>query len=108
MVSSIEGESWCAVTAIFAGYGDYQCNDIAIVKTGVISVEQLKTQMILFSHGALINPHLPSQLTHFAPIILKKRIRDDDLLNPRCIFLSQDVSQIKHHFTGQYKMDLIN
>ncbi len=72
VLSSVEGESWCAVTAIFPGYGDDQCNDIAIVKAGAISVVQLKTPMVLFSHGALINPHLPSQLT---PIILKKQIR---------------------------------
>jgi hypothetical protein len=56
----------------FPGYRDYQCNDIAIVKAGAISVEQLKISMVLFSHGALINPYIPSQLTHFAPIILKK------------------------------------
>jgi hypothetical protein len=61
-VSSVEGESWCAVTALFPGYGDCQCNDIAIVKAGVISVEQLKTSMILLSHGALINPHVLAQL----------------------------------------------
>jgi len=106
VVSSVEGESWCAVTAIFPGYGDYQCNDIAIVKAGVISVEQLKTPMILFSHGALINPYIPSQLTHFAPIILKKQIRDEDLLNQCCIFLSPDVNHIKHHSIGQYNMDI--
>jgi hypothetical protein len=63
VVSSVEGESWCAVPAIFPGYGDYQCSDIAIVKAEVI--KQLKTPIVLFSHGALINPHLPSQLTHF-------------------------------------------
>jgi hypothetical protein len=106
VVSSVEGESWCVVTAIFPCYGDYQCNDIAIVKAGVISVEQLKTPMVLFSHGALINPYLPSQLTHFAPIILTKQIRDEDLLNQCCIFLSPDVNHINYYSTGQYNMDI--
>jgi hypothetical protein len=68
-----EGESWCAVSAIFFCYGDYQCNDIAIVKAGVISAKQLKTPMVLFSNGALINPHLPNQLTHFAQSYCKSK-----------------------------------
>jgi hypothetical protein len=82
---AVEGESWCAVTAIFPGYGDSQCNDIAIVNAGVISAEQLKTSMILLSHGALINPHVIAQLTHFAPVTLSTEIRAEDLLNQFCI-----------------------
>jgi len=105
VVSSVEGESWCAVTAIFPGYGDCQCNDIAVVKAGVISVEQLKTSMILLSHGALINPHVLAQLTHFAPVTLSTEIKDEDLLNQCCICLSPDVSHIKDHPSGQNAMD---
>jgi hypothetical protein len=55
VVSSVEGKSWCAVDVIFPGDGDCQCNVIAVVKAGVnreMSVEQLKTPMFLFSHGA--------------------------------------------------------
>ncbi len=66
VVLSVEGESCCAVNVIFPGYGDCHCNDIAVVKAEVISVEQLKTSMILLSHGVLMNPHVLAQLTHFA------------------------------------------
>jgi hypothetical protein len=106
VVSSVEGESWCAVTAIFPGYGDCQCNDIAVVKVGVISVEQIKTFMILLSHGALINPHVLAQLTYFAPVTLSTEIRAEDLLNQCYICLSPDVGHIKNHSSEQNAMDI--
>jgi hypothetical protein len=105
-MSSVEGDSWCAVTTIFPGYGDCQCNDIAVVEAGVISVEQLKTSMILLSHGALINSHVIAQLTHFAPVTLSTEIRAEDLLNQCCICLSPDVSNVKNHASRQNAMDI--
>ncbi len=107
-MSSVEGESWCAVTAIFPGYGYCQCNDIAVVKAGVVSVEQLKTSMILLSHDALINPLVLAQWTHFAPVTLSNEIRAKNLLNQCCICLSPDVSHIKNHSShgGQNAMDI--
>ncbi len=105
-MSSVEGESLCAVTAIFPGYGDCQCNYIAIAKAGVISVEQLKTSMILLSNGAFINPHVIAQSTHFAPVTLSTEIRAEDLLNQCCICLSPDVSHIKNHSSRQNAMDI--
>ncbi len=81
VVFSVASESWCVVTAIFPGYGDCQCNDFAVVDAGLISVEHLKTSVILLSHGALINPHVLAQLTHFAAVMLSIEIRAEDLLN---------------------------
>ncbi len=65
IVSTVSGESWSAVTAIFPCYkGCAKDTKLSILEAGVITMEQLKTSMILFSHGALVNPHvLGRQLT---------------------------------------------
>ncbi len=101
VVSSVEGETWCAVTAILPDYGDYQCNNIAIVKAGVINGLQIRSLMVLFPHCALINPHLPSQLPNFTPIMSKKQMRDEDLLDQ-----SPDVNHNKHHSNAQYHVNI--
>ena len=49
VVSSVEGETWCAVTAIFPCYEDCQHdNELAAVKAGVITIEQLEKPTVLF------------------------------------------------------------
>ncbi len=66
---------WCAVTAIFPCYENCQHdNELAVVKAGVITIEQLKKPMVLFSHGGLIDPYvMGQQLTHFAPVTLSEK-----------------------------------
>ena len=108
VVSSVDGETWCAVTAIFPCYENCQHDkEPAVVKAGVITIEQLKSPMILFSHGGLINPHvLGRQLTHFAPVTVADKIQNKDLLDQCCIHLSPDVDFNKENSSLCHSMNL--
>ena len=108
VVSSVEGETWCAVTAIFPCYENCQHdNELAVVKAGVITIEQLEKPMVLFSHGGLINPYVMGrQLTHFAPVTLSNKIRDEDMLDQCCILLSPDAEFNKKNSSLYRSMNL--
>jgi hypothetical protein len=55
---------------------------IRVVKAGVITSEQSKSPMQLFSLGCVINSHvMGDQHPHFAPVMLKLQISDEEKLN---------------------------
>ena len=59
VVSSIRGEAVCTVTAICPCYNRQdQSAMIEVGKSGDITNEQLKSPMLLFSHGGVTNPHV--------------------------------------------------
>ncbi len=63
-----------------------------LVKAGALTLDQLKTPMLVFSHGGILNPHvMGQQLTHFAPVTVPDQISDKDMLNQCCILLTPDV-----------------
>ncbi len=86
--------SWCAVTGIFPCYSTGE-NGIAVLKAGKISEDQISRPMMLFSNGALINPNVIPQLSHFATVWIKKEIQTEDILNQTCILCSPDAEFIK-------------
>ena len=108
IVSTVSGESWSAVTAIFPCYkGCAKDTKLSILKAGVITMEQLKTPMILFSHGALVNPHvLGRQLTHFAPVTVPDEVQEKDLLNQCCIFLDPNSELNSEQSRLQHSMEI--
>ena len=73
----------CAVTAIFSIYDlKGESATINVVKAVVTTNEQLKSSMMLFSHGGVINPHvMGNQLSHFAPVMLKREVSDEETLD---------------------------
>jgi hypothetical protein len=87
VVSTVDGETTYAVTAIFPCY-EHCSNNLKFLKAGVITLEELATPLMLFSHGGLINPHvLGPKLTHFAPIYIKSEVEAEDRLNQCLIVL---------------------
>jgi hypothetical protein len=78
VVSQVDCASWCAVTGIFSCYSTGE-NGIAVLKAGKISEDQISRPMMLFSNGALINPNVIPQLSHFAPVWIKKEIQTEDI-----------------------------
>jgi hypothetical protein len=78
VVSQVDGASWCAVTGIFPCYST-GANGLAVLKAGKISEDQISRPMMLFSNGALINPNVIPQLSHFAPVWIKKEIQTEDI-----------------------------
>ena len=108
IVSTVSGESWSAVTAIYPCYkGCAKDTKLSILKAGVITMEQLKTSMILFSHGALVNPHvLGRQLTHVAPATVPDEVQEKDLLNQCCIFLDQNSELNSEQSRLQHSMEI--
>ena len=69
------------------------------VKAGVLTLDQLKSNMLVFSHGgSILNPHVMGrQLTHFAPVSVSDQICDEDVLNQCCIFLLPDAEFSKEN-----------
>ena len=57
VVSTVYGETTCAVTAIFPCY-ERCSNNLKFLKAGVITLEELATPLMLFLHGGLINPYV--------------------------------------------------
>ena len=87
VVSTVYGETTCAVTAIFPCY-ERCANNLKFLKAGVITLEEFATPLMLFLHCGLINPYvLESKLTHFAPIHIKTEMEPEDLLNQCLIVL---------------------
>jgi hypothetical protein len=70
IVSSVNGDACCAITAMFLGYAHLESNQakkIKSVKARVVTKEQLKRPIALFSHGGFTNPDMfCAQLTHCA------------------------------------------
>jgi hypothetical protein len=51
-----EGEALCAVTGLFPCYkGGQPHTNLVCVKAGVLNLDQLKTNMLVFSHGSILN-----------------------------------------------------
>jgi hypothetical protein len=112
VVSSVEGEAWCAVTGLFSCYEDCQPNtNLVFVKAGVLTLNQLKTNMLVFSHGGIepgiLNPHVMGrQLTHFAPATVSDQICDEDVLNQCCILRTPCAEFSKENSSLYHSMDL--
>ena len=107
VVSQVDGQSFCCVTGIVPCYQQALTTNIAIVKAGQIRLDQLQSEMILFSHGAVFNPHvMGSQLTHFSPVFLQSEpIRDEDLLDQCCIMLATDHKYFSQHCLPKNSME---
>lgn len=106
VVSTVNGETTCAVTAIFPCY-EKCSNELTILKAGMITVEQIATPMMLFSHGGLINPHvIGKQLTHFAPVKIKTELCTEDLLNQCCIILEPSPEYHKENSNFMHSMEI--
>ena len=59
VVSAVRDESWSAITAVIPCYDKCSVDTkLSILQAGVITTEQLKSSIILFSNGALVNPHV--------------------------------------------------
>ncbi len=108
VVSSVEKEAWCAVTRLFPCYEECQPNtNLVFVKAGALTFDQLKTPMLVFSHGGKLNPHVMGrQLTHFAPVTVPDQISDEDMLNQCCILLTPDVEFSKDNSSLHHSMNL--
>ena len=59
VISTVNGEATCAVTAMFPchGYVNWS-NELKILKAVMIIFEQIETPMTFFSHGGFINHHV--------------------------------------------------
>jgi hypothetical protein len=108
IVFTVSGESCSAVTAISPCYkGCAKDTKLSILKTGAITMEQLKTSVILFPNGALVNPHvLGRQLTHFAPVTVPDEVQEKDLLNQCCIFLDPNSNLNSEQSGLQHSMEI--
>ncbi len=80
-VSSVEGEACFAVTGLFPCHEECQpYTNLVFVKSGALILDQLKTPMLVFSHGGIVNPHVMGrQMTHFAPVTVPDQISDEDI-----------------------------
>jgi hypothetical protein len=77
------------------------------VKAGVLTLDQLKTNMLVFSHGSILNPHVMGrQLTHFAPVIVSDQICGEDVLSQCCILLTPDAEFSKENYSLYHSMNL--
>jgi hypothetical protein len=106
LVSQVDGTSWCAVTGLFPSFHTGETT-ITVLKAGQVSQEQLRSQMVLFSHGGLMNPHIMGrQLTHFSPVFQSSgEVRKEDLLNQCLIMTSPDVDFVTEHSILKHSMD---
>ncbi len=79
-----------------------------MLKAGQVSQEQLWSQMVLFSHGGLMNPHIMArQLTRFSPVFQSSReVRKEALLNQCFIMTSPDVDFFTEHSILKLSMDI--
>ena len=79
------------------------------VKAGVLTLDQLKTHMLVFSHAGMPNTQvLGRQLTHSAPVTASDRISDEDVLNQRCILLTPDADFSKENSSLHNAMKVTN
>jgi hypothetical protein len=108
VVSSVHGEAECAVTAIFPCYNLQGASaKIGVVKAGVITKEQLNSSMQLFSQGCVKSPHvMGDQLSHFAPVMLKLQISDEERLNQICVVTQPGTTSKRDCSIVQRSMDL--
>ena len=73
---------------------------------GQVSIHQQTTPKIFHSNGALINPHVVPQLTHFAPIqcVAPAAIKDCDKLDACCIVVNPDPEDlVSRSFEGHVR-----
>jgi hypothetical protein len=105
---AVLGEVECAVTVIFSCYDLKGASaKLNIVKAWVITNEQFKSSMMLFSHGGVINPHvMGNRLSHFAPVILKTDVSDEDTLDQICVVTQPGSNSKGDRWIIQSSMDL--
>jgi hypothetical protein len=97
------------VTAIFPCYNLQGASDkIKVGKAGVMTKDQSKSSMQLFSQGCVINPYVMSEqlLTHFTPVMLKQQISDEEKLNQICVVTQPGPTSKRDRSIVQCFMDL--
>jgi len=95
IVSHVTDFPWYAVTGIFPNFQHADC-DALFICAGQVSAAQLDTPMILHLNGALLNPYVAPQLSHFAPIkcVAPDAIQQSDRLDTCCILLHPDPNEM--------------